>query len=89
MDAGTSKTKNTEKTKYTALQESLFNNLDLVEAEILEHQKAIEALEVLYLAMVQTLKSPFISEGNLSQMHLSTKQQSPEAQPPADRRGNG
>ena len=81
MGGEVTKEKNTEKTKCNSLQDCIFTNLDLVEAEILKHQKAIEELETLYVSLVHTLKSPFVSKGDLSQRHLSTDlHQSPEAE---------
>ena len=67
------------------MKDCIFNNLDLVEAEIIRHQRAIEDLEALYVSLVHTLRSPFISEEDLSQIQLKTEPKSPEAMPPAER----
>ena len=70
------------------IQKTILEGMERIEAEIRKHEEAVRELESLYISHANFLKrySPFVSEGDLSQIELTTAPESPEAMPPAERR---
>lgn len=64
------------------IQKTILEGMERIEAEIQKHEEAKRHLEALYISHANFLKrySPFISEGDLSQIELTTAPKSPEAQ---------
>lgn len=64
------------------IQKTILEGMERIEAEIQKHQEAVDQLERLYISHANFLKrySPFISEGDLSQIELTTAPKSPEAE---------
>ena len=56
------------------IQKTIIEGMERIEAEIQKHQEAVDQLERLYMSHANFLKrySPFISEGDLSQITLTT-----------------
>ncbi len=63
------------------IQKTILEGMERIEAEIQKHEEAKRHLEALYISHANFLKrySPFISEGDLSQIELTTAPKSPEA----------
>ena len=61
------------------IQKTILEGMERIEAEIAKHQAVVDQLERLYVSHANFLKrySPFISEGDLSQIELTTSK-SPE-----------
>ena len=64
------------------IQKTILEGMERIEAEIAKHQAAVDQLERLYVSHANFLKrySPFISEGDLSQIELTTAPKRPEAE---------
>lgn len=64
------------------IQKTILEGMERIEAEIQKHEEAKRQLEALYISHANFLKrySPFISQGDLSQIELTTAPKSPEAQ---------
>lgn len=62
------------------IQKTIIEGMERIEAEIHKHMDAVQELEALYRSHANFLKrySPFISEGDLSQIELTTAPKSPE-----------
>ena len=62
------------------IQKTIIEGMERIEAEIQKHQEAVDQLERLYISHANFLKrySPFISEGDLSQIELTIAPKSPE-----------
>lgn len=63
------------------IQKTILEGMERIEAEIRKHEDAVRELENLYISHANFLKrySPFISQGDLSQIELTTAPKSPEA----------